>query len=825
MRFVVVLLCSVFLLLRLAAQTDGDYRSVRSGNWSDPAVWQKRANGVWAAASVAPGASDNVFIQQAHRVTVDQAGFACKDLHLHTGATLAIGQQKLDLHGKLRAYTGTTVTTNADMVTSNSASPGARTITAGINGRLRVVGGPRTFLAAGEWGNAGLTDSGRIEFAVNPTDTVTCFAAIKARAFYFTSGAVNMRNNRLSADAGVAASGDVFITGGTLRSDQSATNQVITRTSSNRCDTVYIGPNGKLMLFGASPRMECSFFINEGQVIYARNGSQNLLSHSADQLAMDPQQYHRLIVTAPGTKTMRHSISVHGFVQLADGVTLATDTCALRLKANAITSAYIAPLGTATITYGSTGKIIVEKYFSGGGRADQFPSKRAFRFMGHPFRHSIGLNELNGAGEIAITGQAGTSNGFDASGTNNPSAFLYNPAAAINATNEGLQAGWQAFTHTNGQASNAWRVGQGIKVFYRGAKEQGMDGGLGYTVQPTIVAMEGKVNTGNVTINLTQGLHTGFNLVANPYPASVQLRNVQRTGVGGYIYLWQIDRGTRGGYTVHDFSEDMVLPIGGAFFVEALQTNAQLQFRESDKTTQPSGFALFQNNTAQAVKKILLTLRSDKIVWDRWALHLEDSAQENFTRADAPKLFNPDANLFSITADGKQVSIDKRPPTSAQVPLVLQRVQPGQYQIDIQTHELEKDTNWLFIDHFTKTKFRLHQDTVYRFQVSADTNTYGTKRFEILNKRYYLPPRKEPYFIVYPGISQDGLLQIRLQADTAAEASIDIVNLQGVRVAVYHFGKTRRLEQTLRLQHLPKDQYVIRLHFGSMTMVRRWIYR
>ncbi|HAK13140.1 MAG TPA: hypothetical protein DCO78_15375, partial [Chitinophagaceae bacterium] len=103
-------MCSVFLLLRLAAQTDGDYRSLRSGNWSDPAVWQRRANGVWAAASVAPGSADNVFIQQAHRVTVDQAGFACKDLHLHTGATLAIGQQKLDLHGKLRAYTGTAVT-------------------------------------------------------------------------------------------------------------------------------------------------------------------------------------------------------------------------------------------------------------------------------------------------------------------------------------------------------------------------------------------------------------------------------------------------------------------------------------------------------------------------------------------------------------------------------------------------------------------------------------------------------------------------------------------------------------------------------------------
>jgi hypothetical protein len=825
MRFLVVLLCSVFLLLRLAAQSDGDYRSIRSGNWSDASLWQKRNNGVWATATAAPIASDNVFIQQGHRVTVDQAGLACRDLHLHTGATLAIGQQKLDLHGKLRAYTGTAVTTNADMVTSNSASPGARTITAGVDGRLRVVGASRTLLAAGEWGNAGLTDSGRIEFAINPADTVVCFAAIKARVFYFTSGAVNMRNNRLSADGGVAASGDVFITGGTLRSDQSATNQVITRTSSNRCDTVYIGPNGKLMLFGASPRIECSFFINEGQVIFARNGSQNLLSHSADQLAMDPQQYHRLIITAPGTKTMRHSISVHGFVQLADGVTLATDTCALRLKANPISTAYIAPLGTANITYGSTGKIIVEKYFSGGGRADQFPSKRAFRFIGHPFRHSIGLSELNGAGEMAITGQGGTSNGFDASGTNNPSAFRYDPAAVINATPEGLQNGWQAFTHTNGQNNNAWRVGQGIKVFYRGAKEQGMDGSLGYTVQPSIVAMEGRVNTGNVTINLTQGLHTGFNLVSNPYPAAVQLKNVQHVGVGEYLYLWQIDRGTRGGYTVHAITDDLVLPVGGAFFVEATQANAQLQFRESDKTTLPSGFALFQNNTAQPVRKMLFTLRSDKIVWDRWELHLQDTAKEIFTRADAPKLFNPDANFYSLTEDGKGVSIDKRPPSSASIPLVLRNALPGQYQLDIQTHELAKDTNWLFIDHFAKTTFRLLRDTIYRFQVTADTNTYGSKRFEMMNKRYYLPPRKEPHFIVYPGISQDGLVQIRLQADTAAEARIDIVNLQGMRVAAYSFGKTRRLEQTLRLRDLPKDQYIIRLHFGAITMVRRWIYR
>ena len=83
--FLFLLLCSG---LELSGQSTGDYRSVASGNWSNPAVWQ-RYNGVaWVAATSYPGQNadaNHVLIGNGNTVTLNV------DITAYTLTNLVIG--------------------------------------------------------------------------------------------------------------------------------------------------------------------------------------------------------------------------------------------------------------------------------------------------------------------------------------------------------------------------------------------------------------------------------------------------------------------------------------------------------------------------------------------------------------------------------------------------------------------------------------------------------------------------------------------------------------------------------------------------------------
>src|SRR5262249_20202574 len=109
-----------------------------------------------------------------------------------------------------------------------------------------------------------------------------------------------------------------------------------------------------------------------------------------------------------------------------------------------------------------SGEVICDKYIHGG--------RRAFRFLSHPFTHSIALSQLTPY--IDITGQGGAANGFTPTNTNNPSAFWYNTLKGTGSA--GNDSGWTAFSSTNGIGDNAWKPLQGIRLLIRGSLGQGL---------------------------------------------------------------------------------------------------------------------------------------------------------------------------------------------------------------------------------------------------------------------------------------------------------------------------------------------------------------
>jgi hypothetical protein len=73
---------------KVFSQAVGDYRSVASGVWSTAGTWQSWNGTAWVVASTAPGATNNVKIQNGHTITVDASGKPCADLVVDAGGKL-----------------------------------------------------------------------------------------------------------------------------------------------------------------------------------------------------------------------------------------------------------------------------------------------------------------------------------------------------------------------------------------------------------------------------------------------------------------------------------------------------------------------------------------------------------------------------------------------------------------------------------------------------------------------------------------------------------------------------------------------------------------
>lgn len=261
-NFRVSILVIIILAIGLAPQmsfgqtpTAGDYRSrVSTGDWSTVSSWQVRdAGGNWTTATVAPGASNNVYIQGGHTITLT-AGANCNSLHLkYDGSTrgkLILNANVLNINGKLRSYSGNLVTSASDG-TFYSSQVGASTIPEDLitstSGKIKFVGNTRDLTDAGAWGTYG-TDFA-VEFALNPGQTGTFNTGFKSKDILISSGIVNTQLNRIGPDAGTDNSGNLTINSGAML----ITGDVIYKSGTKRSNTLTLNAGSRLKFTNAAP--------------------------------------------------------------------------------------------------------------------------------------------------------------------------------------------------------------------------------------------------------------------------------------------------------------------------------------------------------------------------------------------------------------------------------------------------------------------------------------------------------------------------------------------------------------------------------------------
>src|ERR1043166_595886 len=103
--FFIILACFITCL----AFGQAAYRTKNSGNWSDTATWERFNGTSWVPLLISqiPGATDSVYIQGGHTLTLTQDQ-NCYDLNINstvTGTAFNLANYKLNISGRIRSFT------------------------------------------------------------------------------------------------------------------------------------------------------------------------------------------------------------------------------------------------------------------------------------------------------------------------------------------------------------------------------------------------------------------------------------------------------------------------------------------------------------------------------------------------------------------------------------------------------------------------------------------------------------------------------------------------------------------------------------------------
>lgn len=242
---------------------------------------------------------------------------------------------------------------------------------------------------------------------------------------------------------------------------------------------------------------------------------------------------------------------------------------------------------------------------SGSVRVDRFipgSTGRKWRFLASSVTTSNFISN-NWQQQIHITGSGtgGTncpslttnSNGFDATSSNSASFLTYNEGSAA----------WASIANTG---STNLATGTGYRVFIRGARSQGCSllDGTNATPNDVTLTATGTLATGTQVINLSRGTGSGWNLVGNPFQATIDWNSISRTNLASNSYYTFNPNGGVGGVGSYELyvggsgggaNINAYIAPGHSFWVQAGSGGGSISIPESAKAvTQTTFTALFK---------------------------------------------------------------------------------------------------------------------------------------------------------------------------------------------------------------------------------------
>jgi hypothetical protein len=509
-------------------------------------------------------------------------------------------------------------------------------------------------------------------------------------------------------------------------------------------------------------------------------------------------------------------LNISNTLYLTSGMLATNDSLEL-LSADTATAARIAPVAPGA---GVSGKVIADQYIQGG--------YRRYRFWSHPFRDTISLGQVQQY--LDITGSGGAANGFTTTTSNASSVFWFNPYVGNSAAS--YDPGWRPFTRINAAAAdtNRFHPGQGIRLFFRGAKGEGL-GYLGYygmyTPSATIIKMKGNVNQGTVTIALKQGSSAAtqsFNMVGNPYPSAVNigdvLTNASATGqiTGSAFYVWNPAIGAGGQYMAIPFGGGYNIQACAAFQVMADHDGATLTFHENDKVAH-ADVNLFRQASEMTTIGVY---DSAGHLWDKLDIRISGNGSEGYDRRlDAIKPMSTDFSLYSISSDGQKLTIDDRPLSKdAVIPLGVHSSYAQQFRLRADNIAMPEEAELMLHDKLLARYVPFTQNTEYPFVVDADKNSQGDQRFELIMLRK-LSDKAAVELDVWPNPVADDLTLTVRRGNGDEAARVVITDMNGVSVYAQDMAPGIYATAKVPMDKLAAGVYLVEARCGGSKVIKK----
>ena len=412
----------------------------------------------------------------------------------------------------------------------------------------------------------------------------------------------------------------------------------------------------------------------------------------------------------------------------------------LTIKSTAENTAWVGDMTGNFIT----GQATVERYIS---------ARKAWYFLSVPTNTSYTMHQLwqeNAADAnsdptpgfgLQLSGSGGIPKGFDKY-TASPSVKTYNSS----------NDSWVEVPSTN---TTSMKNMNGYMVFVRGNR-------LATTylspVTETVLRTKGPLYTyDQAPIIVAPGK---FQAIGNPYASSLDLRNINSTGLKDFYYIWDPKIGGEFGYggyqtlSVNSAGDYEVTPGGGsfgaagsvcnyirsgwAFFMQATTSGGSLTFKESAKSNSTGQIATAGPLPSSKLRATLLSFNSDNSTYiaDGLLVDYRDDYSNKADDMDAIKDINSSEN-FALKNGNTLLVIERRHTIVSTDTLFLNltNLQARKYRFEFAAEQIYQPglTGYLEDTYLhTSTPLNIDGNTSFDFNVVNVAGSYAQNRFRIV---------------------------------------------------------------------------------------------
>jgi Secretion system C-terminal sorting domain len=471
---------------------------------------------------------------------------------------------------------------------------------------------------------------------------------------------------------------------------------------------------------------------------------------------------------------------------------------------------------------------------SGNYYAEQyFPANREYRFICAPvvgatalqWRNNGSTTSHTGLG-ISITGANPSSNSFDASTANKPSAFWYDETIAGSVTNVNSTGtddpGWTSISNGN---SYGLTNGKGFRVLVRGDRDIDLTKSSPSPSTTTITSYGTYPRTSgssvvlNVTnTNRTSETNNGLNLVGNPFPSAIDWNSIALSNVdNGYAtydpvgHKYVAWNGSLGDATRYISS-------GQAFFVMCTNSGTgTLTVEEADKYDGKGG-NFFLEKLSNHMRINLMydsTYNSDAFI------HFRDDASDVKDVYDIQQFYVNGTNIASLDKNGKPYKINSLKTLDSLTVVPLSIAGTPEASLKLSFYDIPSFYGYKLelVDTYLKKTVEITEAMIYNLDITSDSFTVKDGRFYINIAK--IPGLKNRSFEsnkianIYPNPIQDKMA-IRLDKKIT-QANYEIFNSIGQMITK---GTIESPESTINTSSYSNGTYylIVKTNNSSQTI-------